>query len=161
METTMPESRHNQEFVAIGPRVEELLTLQHEFFTQLDSLSAEQSALVDGERTPELLELLGRRQRLIDGIAEINGLLAPARAQWSEIMAGLPEEMRLRVNRRLDALAGLAARIAQRDEADRARLEGRRDAVAGELARVGRARGAIGAYAGPSGGGARFQDREA
>src|SRR5438046_12072 len=102
--------------LAPGQRVEELLVLQQEFFMELESLGARQTVLVEEERTGELLALLGMRQRLVDGISEINVALEPFRVRWDELMTALPEEMRMRLRRRVDALAGLAGRIAQRDE---------------------------------------------
>ena len=103
-----------------------------------------------------------QRQRLIDGVSELNALLEPFRARWGELMDGLPGEMRDRVRQRVDVLASLAARIAQRDEADRRALERKRDAVAHELAGMNRGRGALAAYgARKAGAGPRFQDREA
>lgn len=147
--------------VALGPRLEELLSLQQRYFSELESLGRTQSTLVEEERTTELLDLLGRRQRLIEGIAEINALLEPFRSRWDDVMRGLPPDMQDRVRRRVDALAGAAARIAERDEADRRNLERRRDAVAHELARLDRNRGALAAYGNTPAPGARFQDREA
>lgn len=148
-------------FVAVGPRVEELLTLQQEFFGQLDALGERQTSLVEEERTGELLELLGQRQRLIDGIAEIGTMLEPFRARWGEVMDGLPDEMRDRVRQRVDLLATLAARIAQRDEVDRQNLERRREQIARELSQMSRGRGALAAYGLGPRVPARFQDREA
>jgi hypothetical protein len=148
-------------FMAVGPRVEELLTLQQEYMGELDSLGERQTALVEEERTTELLELLASRQRLIDGVSELNALLEPFRARWDEMLGAMPGDMRDRLTRRLELLASLAAKIPQRDEADRAALEGRRDAVARELSGVNRGRGALAAYGGGAGTKARFQDREA
>src|SRR5690242_13187183 len=86
--------------LAPGQRVEDLLVLQQEFFMELDALGARQTVLVEEERTAELLALLGMRQRLVDGISEINVALEPFRARWDEMMAALPEEMRTRLRRR-------------------------------------------------------------
>lgn len=145
-----------------GGRIEALLGRQQALFDRLDALGQRQSELIEGDEADGLLELLSERQRLIDGIAEVSGLLEPFKSRWAAVMEELPGAQRERVRRRLDALAGLTARIAQRDEADRQNLERRRDAVAMELAQVSRGRGALAAYGGGRPvSGAKFQDREA
>jgi len=145
-----------------GVRIEALLSTQHDLFERLDALGQKQSGLIADDQAEALLELLAERQRLIDGIAEVSAMLEPMRSRWPSVMESLPEAERERVRRKLDAMAGLTARIAQRDEADRLSLELRRDAVASELAQVHKGRGALAAYGGgrPAGG-AKFQDREA
>ncbi len=144
----------------LGERVEELLELQRQLFERLADLSDRQGALIDRDDSVGLLELLGQRQRLVDGIAELNATLEPFRARWSAVLASLPEPERDRVNKRLEALSELAGRIAERDEADRIRLQLRRDAVAAELNQISRGRGAVAAYGGGSPP-AQFQDRHA
>lgn len=146
--------------VSLGERVEELLELQRQLFERLEALGARQGGLIDSDDSVGLLELLAHRQRLVDGIAELNATLEPFRARWGAVLGSLPEVERERVNRRLDALSELAGRIAERDEADRVRLAKRRDAVAAELTQVSRGRGAVAAY-GTGQAPARFQDREA
>ena len=156
----MTSGQDNQEPASLGERVEELLEMQRQLFERLGALGDRQGALIDSDDSAGLLELLAQRQRLVDGIGELNATLEPFRARWSAVLGSLPEAERERVNRRLDALSELAARIAERDEADRARLEKRRDAVATELTQVSRGRGAVAAYGGGQAA-ARFQDREA
>ena len=156
----MHDQHDNQASVSLGERVEELLETQRQLFERLESLGQRQGALIDSDDSVALLELLAQRQRLVDGIAELNSTLEPFRARWSAVLGSLPEAERDRVNRRLEALSDLAARIAERDGADRARLEKRRDAVAADLTQLSRGRGAVAAYgAGPAA--AAFQDREA
>jgi hypothetical protein len=152
----------HEQSASLGERVEELLELQQGLFERLDALGRRQAELIEGDDSVGLLELLAQRQRLIDGITEVNGSLEPFRGRWSAVVNSLPEPERARVNRRIDTLAELAARIATRDDADRAALEKRRDAVASEMGQIGRGRGAVAAYAGgraPSI--PKFQDREA
>ncbi len=150
----------NQEPVGLGERVEELLEMQRQLFERLDALGARQGELIDSDDSAGLLELLAQRQRLVNGIAELNTTLEPFRARWGAVLGSMPQAERDRVNRRLDALSELAGRIAERDEADRSRLQKRRDAVAAELTQVSRGRGAVAAY-GPGRMPANFQDREA
>jgi hypothetical protein len=142
--------------------IDSALERQHELFRRLDGLSQRQGALVTHGQTEALLEVLGERQRVIDGIAETNAFLEPYRARWDAVMSGMPEAVRTRMRLRLDAMALLADTIARRDEADRAELERRRNAVAGELAAISRGRGAVTAYsAKPGSPGPKFRDQEA
>jgi C4-dicarboxylate-specific signal transduction histidine kinase len=142
--------------------VERLLERQQELFGELDIMSQRQALLVQEEDTDQLLEVLSTRQQVIDRISEISAHLEPYRASWDAVMGGLDEIGKVRVRRRLDALAILAERIAKRDEADRQVLETRRQTVAGELMQVNRGRGAMAAYrAGDAETGPRMQDREA
>ena len=160
------EHRHVEPKVATSAaevsEIDRLLERQHELFRQLDGLSQRQTVLVTQGQTEALLEVLGDRQRVIDGIAETNAFLEPYRCRWDGVMGGLPEAARSRLRGRLDALALLADTIARRDEADRAELERRRNAVAGELAQINRGRGAMSAYgARPEGPAPAFKDQEA
>lgn len=151
----------DEQDINLGQRVDELLELQVGLFERLGSLSERQAALIDADDSTGLLELLAQRQRMVDGIAELNRTLEPFRARWSAVLASLPAPERERLNRRVDSLAELAGRIAERDEADRERLARRRDAVAADLGQISRGRGAVAAYGGGGGSAAGFQDREA
>jgi hypothetical protein len=142
--------------------VEHLLERQQELFGDLDRMSQRQALLVQEQDTDQLLEVLSARQQVVDQIAQISTHLEPYRASWDAVMGGLDEIGKVRVRRRLDALAILAERIAKRDEADRQVLEARRETIASELSQVNRGRGAMAAYkAGGVVNGPRMQDREA
>jgi hypothetical protein len=160
------ESRHVDVKPLTSPaevaEVDRLLGRQHELFRELDGLSQRQTVLVAQGQTEALLEVLGDRQRVIDGIAETNAFLEPYRSRWDAVTAGLPEATRARMRTRLDAMALLADGIARRDEADRMELEQRRNAVAAEMAQISRGRGAVSAYgAVKSDPPPTFSDREA
>ena len=160
------ESRHVEVKPQTSPaevtEIDRLLERQHDLFRQLDGLSQRQSVLVTEGQTEALLEVLGDRQRLIDGIAETNAFLEPYRCRWDGVMSGLAEGTRSRMRMRLDAMALLADGIARRDEQDRLELERRRNAVAGELAQINRGRGAVSAYgAQPGAPVPTFRDQEA
>jgi hypothetical protein len=145
--------------------VEALLRRQQDLFTKLDVLSAQQAALIQQEQTDQLLDVLARRQIIVDEIGRLSAEIEPWRARWTQFIAALPDADRQRVREQVDAIAILAQRIAARDESDRKLMEQRKGALAVELGHVSRGRGAVAAY-GSSGQGngsaaPRFQDREA
>ena len=118
--------------------------------------------MVEGGDTDGVLEVLGRRQRIIDRIVVLNAELAP-RERREELMAALSAIERERVRARVDEIAQAVERVRARDDQDRDAMERRRTGIAGEVSGLARARGAVAAYGAPraaEGGGARFQDRE-
>ncbi|MBX3403560.1 MAG: hypothetical protein KF699_09140 [Phycisphaeraceae bacterium] len=144
-------------------RLAGIIEEEHALCVELDGLSIAQSAMVEGGDTDGVLEVLGRRQRIIDRIVVLNAELAPLRDRREQLMAALPAIERERVRARVDEIAQTVERVRARDEQDRDAMERRRTGIAGELSGLARARGAVAAYGtprGPDGGGARFQDRE-
>jgi hypothetical protein len=141
--------------------VEGLLERQQELFSRLDDMSARQSQLIESDQTDQLLELLAGRQGVVDQIAQTSSMLEPYRASWESVMSGADDQSRIRIRRRLDALAGLAERVATRDETDRRTLEQRRESIASELVQVNRGRGAMAAYRSGGEAGPMLHDREA
>lgn len=144
-------------------RLAGIIDEEHALCVELDGLSVAQSAMVEGGDTDGVLEVLGRRQRIIDRIVVLNAELAPLRERRDELMAALPASERERVRARVDEIAQAVERVRARDEQDRDAMERRRTGIAGELSGLARARGAVAAYGAPraaEGGGARFQDRE-
>lgn len=144
-------------------RLRRLLDEQETLFVRLDALSKRQRALVEEERTDELLRLLTERQTVIDAVGGIAREVQPYRDRWEAVLAEASAEQRERFSEQIERVAELASRVAARDDADRKLMEQRRDTLAGELAGAGRARGAVAAYGGGKAGrpAAKFQDREA
>lgn len=144
-----------------GPpgRLERLLERQLGLYGELDALSQMQSDLIESDDPDRLLEVLGRREALVEAILGLNAEMEPLVARW-EREGDSSDDVRAR----LAAVQSVARTVAERDERDRAALQRRRDTVADQLASIGRGRGAVKAY-GPPGGARgsaapRFQDRE-
>ncbi|MCG3122727.1 MAG: hypothetical protein GIKADHBN_01128 [Phycisphaerales bacterium] len=145
-----------------APAVVRLLVAQRELYEELDALSQKQGELISEHRTDELLELLGRRQVLLERVQAVTDTLAPVRARWPQFLATLDPAQRHGVGQVVDAITQLIESITRRDQADRDCMIAERERVAGELATLDRSRRATGAYGGPrAGGGPMFQDREA
>lgn len=144
-----------------APRLGRIIVQQRDLYLQLDQLSQRQGACIAEDRTQELLGLLGQRQRLIDELGRLNEEMSPFVAQWNELSGSLPEKDRALLRESFDEVSRLVTAIGQRDDADRRALESRKAQVGSEIGGIVNARGAVSAYAGPSGSaGPRYQDRE-
>lgn len=142
-------------------RMAKLIGDQHALCTELESLSRSQSAMVEGGDTDGVLEVLGRRQRIIDRMTELNESLAPMRERREQMLAQLASSDRERVRTNINEINELVERVRERDEQDREAMERRRGSIATEISGLARGRGAVAAYAGtraPEG--PRFQDRK-
>lgn len=131
-----------------------LLERQHALATELDGLSRLQESLVEDSEPSagaELVELVARRQVVVDELVRNDGALSALRRVFS----------RADTANRSAAIAGLLEAVRTRDEASRKVLEARRDAIAKELVELSAGRRAQGAYGSSVSRGPRFQDREA
>ena len=148
-------------------RMAGLIDDQHAQCVELESLSRAQSAMVEGGDTDGVLDVLGRRQVIIDRITRLSEELVPLRSGREQMLAALPPTDRDRLRASIEEIARLVERVRLRDEQDREAIERRRASLAGELSGLTRARGAVAAYSGGragagggTGGSARFQDRQ-
>lgn len=146
-----------------APRLERVLTQQADLYAGLDALGAQQRSLIEGGKTDELIELLGRRQAMIEQITALNSDVEPFTRCWDELAARLEEPQRERIRGQIDRLQETIDRITARDEADRRLLEQRKAKTADDLNSISGQRRAVAAYGSPPGShgsGPRFQDRE-
>ncbi len=137
-----------------------LITRQLELYGELDALSGQQRGLIDEGDADRLVGLLGRRSRIVEAIAETTARFEPFTRCWDDVTRSLGESALRDVQRRLDAVAELAAAVARRDAEDGGAIRKKRDELADRLSGLGRSKSAISAYAGPGRHGARYQDRE-
>lgn len=63
-------------------------------YRRLAKLAALQHEHVQQGRTEELLEVLGHRQEVLDQLAGLERVVAPAKREWSGFTASLPVAMR-------------------------------------------------------------------
>jgi hypothetical protein len=147
--------------VSLFVRISGAIDRTHAVYQELDAVSRSQEDLIDRDEGQELLELLARRQVLVDRLTELDRDLTPLRQEWDRSGASAPASQRAHVQSRLAAIADLASWVAHRDSAAVRGLQRRRDALAEELADLGRSKSARSAYGStPPAGGPRFQDRE-
>ncbi len=128
---------------------------------ELDALGERQQELIDADQVEALLDLLRRRQGMVDSIGAIAGELDPVVRRWDELSATLESEVRDGVRDALNEIEAIGKRVGERDAAQRRLLETNRNQLADRIAGVGKARAAMSAY-GPARGvnRPRFQDRE-
>lgn len=147
--------------VSLFVRLTGAIEQTHAAYQELDAISRTQEELVGLDEGRELLELLARRQVLVDRLTELDRVLIPLRQEWDRTGAAATQAQRAHVQSRLTAVADLASWVAHRDSAAVRSLQRRRDALAEELADLGRSKSARSAYGPtPDVDGPRFQDRE-
>lgn len=145
-----------------------MLERQRDLYAHLRELSERQSPLVEQGAAEALLEVLARRQALIDELTQINVELTPYRDDWSRVWRQIPESQRPQINQLLKDVGELLTSILNQDEHDRARLQSSQDRVKAELRKVSGGTMAVRAYGGrtlattaTAGASPRFTDRQA
>lgn len=128
---------------------------------ELDALSRRQASLIDAEDPEPLLSLIAGREEAGRRLAAAVRDLDPLRREWERCRPEAPATARSEIDASLNALAGAAAAIMQRDEADGAALARRREELMVALGGVDRSRSAVGAYRGAAPTGPSIQDTEA
>lgn len=141
-------------------RLERVLKRQLELYGELDALCDRQRGLIEAGDADRLVGLLGERSRVVEALARTAEQFRPFDAAWAEIEAALDDADLLDTRRRLEAVAALAASVAERDSEDSRSIKAKRNELADQLAGLGKSRAAVSAYAGPGKSGARYQDRE-
>jgi len=137
-----------------------LLEQQRDLLERLDEQSRRQADLIAAKDSDALLSVLGERQCTLVHLDAVGERLEPFQKDWDALVGGLSAPERERLDRLLDDIESLLARIAERDERDRRAMGRQRDRIAGELTSVARGRTALSAY-GPGGRSSpMFQDRE-
>lgn len=131
---------------------------------ELATLTDRQRELIESGETEALLDIIERRQEILDVLLGADGLLAGEGA-WIDTMRRAPEPMRERAQSLLNRLQGKLAEVMRADERDQNALRARMDETRAEMNTGDRARVAHAAYAGGrpgAGGGAnpRFTDRK-
>ena len=145
-----------------APRLARVLDEQCRLYEQLDEVSQHQSECVETGETEQLLDVLARRQGVVEQVTEVNGLLEPFVSRWDSLADALDESQRDSLRGKLARLDELVDRITKRDESDRQKLEAQKGKVAEELGSAVRQKNAAAAYGrnGQHQPGARFQDRQ-
>ena len=138
--------------------LETVLHDQCALVAELKPLAERQGTLIAAGDTAELLELLGRRQAIVDRFGGTEQRLDPLTTGLSERLSTLPDARRRALADLIDRVdEGLKA-VAAIDARDHALLAEARGAIATELGKIGTAAAAHRAYRGAPGG-PRFADR--
>lgn len=134
-------------------RVIELLRHQRTLYRKLRSLADRQKTLVVSDDAGALISLLAERQRLVDGLVQLNAKIAPYRQNWTDFYQGLNETQRVEVSELLEEVNASLGAILRDDARDTAMMTARREQMAIELGEIGGNRRAHAAYAGSGVGG--------
>lgn len=95
-------------------------------YTQLAKLAELQHEHVQNNQTEALLEVLGKRQAVLDEVASLEGTIAPAKQHWMEYVAKLDGNNRSRAEGLLAQTRELLERITAADRNDALVLQQRK-----------------------------------
>lgn len=138
-----------------------LLAEQVALYERLDALAREQGRAIERHDGEMMLELLARRQQVIDALSRCVQRLAPIRERWEILRLSLPIAQRAELEALSSRAEDLAAAVRDLDEQHAGALAERRDELAGELARLRQSGKAVTAYGGgPRHKGPSFRDEK-
>lgn len=126
----------------------DMLERQHALIDGLDGLADQQQSLIADGRADALLELLGRRQGVIDEFTSTQGPLSELTRDIDARLHAANPDQRARIRSLIDTIGARLAAVMARDERDQAALSSSRIEVQRELASLGAARQARAAYVG-------------
>ena len=102
------------------------LAQQVELYRRLAKLADVQRGYVQNGQTEELLDLLVRRQAVLDEVAGLEQAIAPAKRQWASYLAGLPAADRATADAHMAETRRLLERITSADRDDALVLQQRK-----------------------------------
>jgi len=112
-----------------------LLIEQRDLYRDLEALSQRQRSCITSDQPEALLDVLSRRQRIIQALGRLNERLAPYRECWAQVYGQLSESARRQAAGYLAEIDSLLRAILLADREDGAMLSVRRDTLSGELSR--------------------------
>ena len=137
----------------------DVLECQRALVDELSKLATDQAALIADGRTEQLMELLGRRQGVIDRFtasqSNIGELTRDLDARFQSDNVQQPDLIRSLI----DGIGQQLAEVMKRDEHDQASLRSGRDQVRRDIAALGAGQAARNAYLNGSTSNPRFADQ--
>ena len=109
---------------------------QIDWYAKLLKLAQLQHALVEQERTDDLLVVLDRRSKIVEQLALIESRLRPVKSEWHAIAQAIDAESRLTIEAKFAAARDLLAQITRSDQDDALLLQQRKLAVGRQLQRT-------------------------
>lgn len=106
---------------------------QVDWYGKLLKLAQLQHALVEQERTDDLLVVLDRRQKIVEQLTLIEGRLRPIKSEWHAIAPTIDVESRTSIESKFAAARDLLAQITRSDQDDALLLQQRKLAVGRQL----------------------------
>lgn len=95
-------------------------------YRRLAKLAEQQHEYVQHAQTEQLLEVLGRRQEVLDEVAKLERVIAPARRNWGDYVAGLDDTGRRRAEMLMGDTRRLLEQITSADRDDALMLQQRK-----------------------------------
>lgn len=136
------------------------LDRQQSLADQLAGLAEQQHAMIEAERTDDLLDLLARRQQVVNEFLTAQDQFAELTADLDQRIESLGGEQRQSVRQRIDQIGRQLASVLQSDEHDQQRLETARGQVVRAVEKIGATRQVNNAYRVPTGSATRFTDHK-
>jgi flagellar biosynthesis/type III secretory pathway chaperone len=137
----------------------ELLEHQQTLVTDLSTLAQQQATLITSGRTEQLMELLGRRQAVIDQFTATQSQLTELTSDLDARLKSVTDTQREHIKTLIAQIGDQLASVMQRDAQDQDSLRSGRDQVQQELAIMGTSRTARAAYGPTNGNPPRLADR--
>jgi predicted DNA-binding helix-hairpin-helix protein len=129
------------------------------FYEKLKELAERQRLLISRGQSEALLEILAERQKLVNGLSDINRHMAGVRRDWDEIKAQMTEPQRSEAESLVTQVGQALQHILASDEADSQTLSNRRDQVGQSLTAL-RTKGVAATAYGQATGGNRYLDQD-
>ena len=136
-----------------------LLERQQCMVEELVQLAHSQASLIAEQRTEGLLDVLARRQALIDEFTAAQAGVSQMTHRLDQRLNDATPEQRFQIKSLIGIIGEKLALVMKTDENDQGALRNARDGVRKELGTLGTGRQARNAYSGPALAGARYADR--
>ena len=113
---------------------------QVDCYRRLAKLAEIQHDHVQQSRTEQLLEVLGRRQEVLEQVAGCEKVIAPAKQQWAQYVATLPPGARAEAETLLAETRRLLEEITSADRNDALVLQQRKLSLGSQIGKAAAAR---------------------
>jgi hypothetical protein len=123
------------------------LKRQLDCYQRLSKLANIQHEHVQNSRTEELLAVLSQRQQLLEEMAQLEKIIAPAKRNWTQYAEALPADQRLEAETLVSETRQLLEEIAAADRDDTIVLQQRKFNLGRGINQASAARKFNGAYA--------------
>lgn len=123
-----------------------LLDRQRKLYRTLEALAQQQAELVSAGNPDGLLQVLARRQGLLEDIKKTNDALAPFRRRWDDVIRLLDEQQRAETSAAINEINERLQAIMQRDQTDSEMLQVRCRRIGQEMQVARAGRSALRAY---------------
>ena len=126
----------------------EKLDREQEMCLSLRELSSLQREVIENEAGVEdLLEVLARKQALIDELDCVERELAPLKKGWEDTRAATPQDVRVQIEGRLRHMREVLRELLDIEDEGRTALQDQREDLAAEMQEIAQSRAAQRAYA--------------